>query len=204
MAENNDMVTLNIYNQPPPQLANEKAQDLNLNTDKPRNPLYFDNIRNNQGNNYNSAPRDNRRQSSQNSDESSDTSYNNQRNIPVAGAPPQYIQYPRPVYQPIVGQPNRVVAPIATPVMAPYNMPYAQPVVMPPKQVNYGNTTPAVNNAPKTIIIKEEKRVPKSSKGEDCCAGILAGCAACCALCCMAALCCPGPGPHRHYGPRRW
>ena len=202
MADNNDMVTLNIYNQPPPQLANETAQDLNLNTDKPRSSLYYDNVRSTQKNNYNSAPRANkRREDSEISEEISQTSYSNQKNFPVKGAPPQYIQYPQPAYQPITRQPNRVIVPVATPVVSPYNMPYAQPVVMQQKQVNYGNTTPAVNNAPKTVIIKEEQKVKKSSGGEDCCAGFLAASAACCAVCCMAALCCGGGGPHGH---RRW
>ena len=43
MTEDNGMVTLNIYNNPPPRLAdetsdnvNDTAQNLNLNTDKPQ------------------------------------------------------------------------------------------------------------------------------------------------------------------------
>ena len=67
MANNNDMITLNIYNQPPPKSVdetgmniNQTEQDLNLNTDKPQmNPVFYDNVRNDQQNNYNSAPRGN-------------------------------------------------------------------------------------------------------------------------------------------------
>lgn len=49
----NDMATLNIYNKPPPQIANETEdisnqtdQNLNFNTDRP--PIFYDNVRNNQ------------------------------------------------------------------------------------------------------------------------------------------------------------
>ena len=211
MANNNDMITLNIYNQPPPRSVEETAmnfnqtdQDINLNIDKPgKNPIFYDNVRNEQ-NNYNSAPRgnNNKRQRIQNTtDESSDSIETNPNNVPNRGAPIQNLQYQQPVqpiYQPVVYRPTPVGAPIATPVMAPYNMQYATPVVV---QGN-NNTRNAVNNAPKTFIIKKKEK-PDFHKEEDCCAGFLAGCAACLTICCMISLCCPGPhGPHGRRG--RW
>ena len=65
MANNNDMIILNIYNQPPPASVddttaniNQTAQNLNLNTDKPasNNQVFYDNVRD-EPNNINSAPR---------------------------------------------------------------------------------------------------------------------------------------------------
>ena len=52
----------------------------------------------------------------------------------------------------------------------------------------------------KKKIIREQEK-PRKSKGEDCCAGFLAGCAACLTISCLMGLCCP----HGHRGPRgRW
>ena len=199
MANNNDMITLNIYNQPPPNPADETSDDMNqtqpdqipdLNTEKPRivNKIYNDNYRNNQPNNYNSDPRYNKR----------NQNYNIQNQAPIMAVQPQY---PQPIYQPMVVNPPPAGTPMASPMMVPYNMQYGQPVVIQGKQPNNGART--VNNAPKTIIIREEERAPRRNTEEDCCTGFLAGCAACCAVCCLMGLCCPGPhGPHHH--PRRW
>ena len=202
MANNNDMLTLNIYNQPPPNPVDETSDNMNqtqpdqihdLNTEKPRivNKIYNDNNRNIQPNNYNSDPRYNIR---------NNQNYNIQNQAPIMAVQPQY---PQPIYQPMVVNPPPSGAPMASPMMAPYNMPYWQPVVIQGKQPNNGAR--AVNNAPKTIIIREEERSPRrKNTEEDCCAGFLAGCAACCAVCCLMGLCCPGPhgSPHRHHG--RW
>ena len=199
MADNNDMITLNIYNQPPPNPADETSDDmnqnqtkpdLNLNTGGPRiiNKIYNDNYRNNQPNNYNSDPRYNKR----------NQNYNIQNQAPIMPAQPQY---PQPIYQPMVVNPNQAGTPMTTPMIVPYNMKYGQPVVIQRRQPNNGART--VNNAPKTIIIREEERMPRRNKEEDCCNGFLAGCASCLAICCLMGLCCPGPhGPHGHH--RRW
>ena len=217
MSDDNGMVTLNIYNNPPIQSVNETTskinqteQDLNLNTDKPQpNPIFYDNVRNENPQNYNSAPRNNNNRNMQNSiDESSDTTEENQKNIapvapvipvaPVVQKPPLYPQFQQPIYQQIPRQPMIV----ANPAMIPYNQPYGQPIIM---QGNYANPNTkiknnnnrTVNNAPKTIIIRERKK-PKSHAGEDCCTAFLAGCGACLAFMCLMGLCCP----HSHRG--RW
>ena len=201
MANNNDMLTLNIYNQPPPNPVDETSDNMNqtqpdqihdLNTEKPRivNKIYNDNNRNIQPNNYNSDPRYNIR----------NNNYNIKNQAPIMAIQPQYAQ---PIYQPLAVNPPPAGTPMASPMMVPYNMPYGQPVVIQGKQPN--NRARAVNNAPKTIIIREEERTPRrKNTEEDCCAGFLAGCAACCAVCCLMGLCCPGPhgSPHRHHG--RW
>ena len=201
MANNNDMITLNIYNQPPPNPADETSEDLNqtepdqnpnLNTEKPRiiNKIYKDNKRNIQPNNYYSDPRLNIR----------NKNYNIQNQVPIMAVPPQY---PQPINRQIIVNPPPVGTPMASPMMVPYNMQYGQPVVIQENQLN--NEARMVNNAPKTIIIKEEERIPKRNRIEDdCCAGCLAGCASCLAICCLMGLCCPGPHgpPHRHH--RRW
>ena len=67
MANNNDMIILNIYNQPPPKSVdetgmniNQTKQDLKLNTNKHQfNPVFYDNARNDQQNYNNSRPRGN-------------------------------------------------------------------------------------------------------------------------------------------------
>ena len=201
MANNNDMITLNIYNQPPPNPADETSDDMNqtqpdqipdLNTEKPRivNKIYNDNNRNIQPNNYNSDPRYNIR----------NNNYNIKNQAPVMAVQPQY---PQPIYQPMIVNPPPAGTPMASPMMVPYNMPYGQPVVIQGKEPN--NEARTVNNAPKTIIIREKERIPrKKNTEEDCCAGFLAGCAACCAVCCLMGLCFPGRhGSHgRHHG--RW
>ena len=199
---NNDMVTLNIYNQPSPKLANETEVNMNetgqnFNTDRP--PLYFDNIRENKPQNYNSDPRYKKPQKKnmQSSiDESSSSSDNNQNHTPIMNQP-QY-QYQQPIYyQQIIGQNNQMGYP-----MVPYNYHYGQPVVIPNAQIK--KETKPVNNAPNTIIIKERQK--KSNNAGSCCEGCLAGCLALCAVCCMCLLCCPGPhGPHGRGGPHgRW
>ena len=202
--EDNGMVTLNIYNKPP-QLDdtgtnfNQTEQNLNLKTDRPQmNQTYYDNVRNdpNQNYNINSAQRTNKKinQNIQNSieDESSESEPNK---TPVIAAVPQYAQYPqRQQYFMPIGQPMAV----PTPGMVPYNMPYAQPIVSPKPQIN--NQSQPVNNAPKTIIIREKER-PRDTMGEDCCKGCLAGMTSCLAICCLMGLCCPaGPHGHRHHG----
>lgn len=213
MANNNDMITLNIYNQPPPKSVdetgmniNQTEQDLNLNTDKPQmNPVFYDNVRNDQQNNYNSAPREsinNKRQNITNTaDESSDSSEVNPNNDQVRVPPVQNVQYQQPIqpaYQQIYYRPNPAGTPVAAPIMVPYNMQYGNPVVIQGNQVN--NRNAGINNAPKTIIIREQEK-PRKSKGEDCCAGFLAACAACLTISCLMAMCCP----HGHRGHRgRW
>jgi len=213
MANNNDMITLNIYNQPPPKSVdetgmniNQTEQDLNLNTDKPQmNPVFYDNVRNDQQNNYNSAPRGNINNKSQNitntADESSDSSEVNPNNDQARPPPVQNVQYQQPiqpVYQQIYYKPNQAGTPAAVPIIVPYNMQYGNPVVIQGNQVN--NRNAGINNAPKTIIIREKEK-PRKSKGEDCCAGFLAGCAACLTITCLMGLCCP----HGHRGHRgRW
>ena len=205
MAEDNGMVTLNIYNNPPPQNAdnssadfNQTNQNFNLNTDKPQQtPTYYDNIRNVPPQNYNSAPRNqyNNRNMESSVDESSDSTPNNQRNVtPVIATRPQYVQYQQPYYQPMPIVQNAMVPP---PEMMPYNTPYGQQVVIQERQINTNNR--AVNNAPQTIIIREKKRTIKRDKTDDCCAGCLAGVASCLACLCLMGLCCPPA----HYGPRR-
>ena len=206
MTDDNGMVTLNIYNNPPPQTAdnssanfNQTDQNFNLNTDKPQqNPNYYDNIRNvPPQNNYNSAPRNqyNNRNMQSSIDESSDSTQNNKRNVvPVIAARPQYVQYQQPYYQPMP-PPQNIITP--QPGMVPYNTPYGQPVVVQGRQANY-NTRP-IKNAPQTIIIREKESPRHKEKTDDCCAGCLAGIASCLALCCLMALCCPPA----HHGPRR-
>ena len=90
MADDNGMVTLNIYNNPPPQNAdnssanfNQTNQDFNLNTDKPQpNLTYYDNVRNVPPQNYNSAPRNQYNNTNMQSsiDESSDSTPKKHRN----------------------------------------------------------------------------------------------------------------------------
>lgn len=201
MENNNDMITLNIYNQPPPNPAdetsddmdqNQTSPDLNLNTAKPRiiNKIYNDNKRNIQPRNYYSDPRAN----------IPNNNYNIQNQVPIMAVQPQY---PQPIYQQMPVNPNQAGTPMATPMIVPYNMQYGQPVVIQGRQAN--NDVRTINNAPKTIIIKEKERMPKrNTMEEDCCTGCLAGCASCLAVCCLIGLCCPGPhgpGPHGH---RRW
>jgi hypothetical protein len=212
MTNNNDMVTLNIYNSPP-QLAdtsngNINETDYNLNTDKPQmNQKYYDNIRNDLPQNYNSAPRTqypkkNNVQSSID-ESSSDSTENNPNNTPVIPPPAQYPQFKQPIYQQMPVQPVAVATPMANPVVYPYNYntPYGQPIVIQQQRHNNNKNRP-VNNAPKTIIIREREPERRRSSEEDCCAGCLAGFGACLACCCLMGLCCPGPhGPHR-YG--RW
>ena len=211
MADDNGMVTLNIYNNPPPQTAdnssadfNQTEQNFNLNTDKPQpNPNYYDNVRNVPSPNYNSAPRNqynNRNMQSSIEDESSNSTQNNQRNVvPIIAARPQYAQYQQqPYYQPMPLQQNVM---IPQPGIVPYNSPYGQPVVIQGRQVNTNNTR-SVNNAPQTIIIREKERpTHHKDKTADCCAGCLAGVASCLACLCLMGLCCP---PHHHGPPRRW
>lgn len=213
MASNDDMITLNIYNKPPPKSVdetglnfNQSYPDMNLNIDKPgKNRVFYDNDRRSQ-NNYNSAPRvniNNKSQRLQNTtDDNSDSSDINQNNGPIKAPYIQNIQYQQPVqpiYQPMIYGQTPVRANIVTPVMIPPNMQYATPVVLQGNNINNRN---AVNNAPKTIIIREKKKV-NQNKEQDCCMGFLAGCCACLAACCLMGLCCPGAhGPHRHRG--RW
>ena len=196
------MVTLNIYNKPP-QLDdtelnfNQTEQNLNLKTDRPqKNPTFYDNVRNdpNQNYNINSAPRTNKNinQNMQSSieDESSQKEPNKP---PVMAAAPQYAQFPqRQQYLMPIGQPMVV----QTPGMVPYNMPYAQPIVSPKPQIN--NQTQPVNNAPKTIIIKQKERT-RDTMGEDCCTACLAGMATCFAISCLLGFCFPA---RRRY--HRW
>ena len=204
MTDDNGMVTLNIYNNPPPQNPdnssdnfNQTEQDFYSNTDKPQpNPNYYDNIRNVPPQNYNSAPRNqyNNRNMQSSIDESSDSTPNNKRNaVPVIATRPQYVQYQQPYYQPMPAPQNVIVAP---PGMVPYNTPYGQPVVIQGRQTNTNNR--ANNNAPKTIIIKERER-PAHKDKEDCCMGCCTGVLSCLACICLMGLCCP----HAHYGPRR-
>ena len=200
--EDNGMVTLNIYNKPP-QLDdtelnfNQTEQNLNLKTDRPqKNPTFYDNVRNdpNQNYNINSAPRTNKNinQNMQSSieDESSQKEPNKP---PVMAAAPQYAQFPqRQQYLMPIGQPMVV----QTPGIVPYNMPYAQPIVSPKPQIN--NQTQPVNNAPKTIIIKQKERT-RNTMGEDCCTACLAGMATCFAISCLLGFCFPA---RRRY--HRW
>jgi hypothetical protein len=186
MADDNGMVTLNIYNQPPPQLAdetsakiNETGQDFNLNTDKPKQNLkYYDNVRSGPGYNINSAPR------------------NNVPGLPNASPyPPQpVVNYQQMPYQQTPIQPIGYATPVVRPVV-PYNAPYTQPVIVQAKQPINNNTQP------RTIIIQETE--PRKKKAnEDCCTMCLASCAGAVAACCLLMLCCGG-GPH--YGRRhRW
>jgi hypothetical protein len=209
MADENGMVTLNIYNNPPPQTVdnsstdfNQTAQNFNLNTDKPQpNPNYYDNVRNVPPPNYNSAPRNqynNRNMQSSIEDESSNSTQNNQRNVvPVIPMRPQYVQYQQqPYYQPMPLQQNVMVP---QPGMVPYNTPYGQPVVVQQARQTNTNNNRGVNNAPQTIIIREKERPTSHRNGtEDCCAGCLAGVGSCLACLCLMGLCCPPPhhGPH--------
>ena len=200
--EDNGMVTLNIYNKPP-QLDdtelnfNQTEQNLNLKTDRPqKNPTFYDNVRNdpNQNYNINSAPRTNK-----NINQNMQSSIEDQRSQkepnkpPVMAAAPQYAQFPqRQQYLMPIGQPMVV----QTPGMVPYNMPYAQPIVSPKPQIN--NQTQPVNNAPKTIIIKQKERT-RGTMGEDCCTACLAGMATCFAISCLLGFCFPA---RRRY--HRW
>ena len=209
---NNDMVTLNIYNRPP-QLADDSSgninqTDFNLNTDKPQiNQNYYDNIRNGIPQNYNSAPRTKylKKNNIESSiEESSSSTDNNHNNTPVMPAPVQYPQFQQPIYQQVPLQPVQVgqpiqMAPMGNPMITPYNSPYGQPIVV-QQRVNKNRNKP-INNAPKTIIIREREPARSHKSGEDCCAGFLAGFAACLACCCLMGLCCPGP--HGHHGPHR-
>lgn len=225
--DDNGVVTLNIYNKPPQissqtQVNNINQTGQNLNTDRPQMyPKLNENIGNGSTQNQLTDPRisDNKRtQNMQGSiEEESETTDNNQNNASVMPAPPRYIQIQQPYYQQI---PQPIV--VGTPTGIPYNMGYGQPVVMQnmqnnPNVQNYQNVqnrnrqnyqniqnnarNRPVNNAPRTIIIREQK---KDHSTEDCCEGCLAGAASFLACCCLMGLCC---GPHYgpHYGPRhRW
>jgi hypothetical protein len=204
---NNDMVTLNIYNRPP-QIEDdtgtniiETDQGLNLNTEKPRE-TFNDNVRNPppppQIDNANSVPRATNKMTQNMQSSVGDTSETIPSKIPIIPVAPQYNQYPRQQYMVPVAQPVAVatpgIAPRMNPGMAPYTLPYAQPAVAPRPQIPQAKKTP-VNNAPRTIIIKEKDR---RSNGEDCCAACLAGAASFLAICCLMGLCCPrGPYGHR-------
>ena len=200
--EDKSMVTLNIYNKPP-QLDdtgtnfNQTEQNLNLRTDKPQmNPTYYDNVRNYPQQNYNinSAPRTNNNINQNIQSSIEDQNLEKEPNKPpVMAAVPQYAQFPqRQQYLMPIGQP--MVVP--TPGMVPYNMPYAQPIVSPKPQIN--NQTQPVNNAPKTIIIKQKERT-RDTMGEDCCTACLAGMATCFAISCLLGFCFPA---RRRY--HRW
>ena len=171
---------------------NQTKPDLYLNTDNPRiiNKIYKDNIRNIQPRNNYSDPRTN----------IGNKNYNIPNQIPMMVAQPQY---PQPIYQQMAVNPTPAGAPVGAPIMVPYNMQYGQPVVI--QEIQPNNVPRTVNNAPKTIIIKEEQvRIPRRhNKEEDCFTGCLAGCASCLAICCLMSLCCPGPHGHPHHH-RRW
>ena len=206
MTEDNGMVTLNIYNNPPPRLAdetsdnvNDTAQNLNLNTDKPqKKKKYYDNVRNAPPYNANSAPRTNYNKTNGKNMQSSidDSSSSGNNNAPVVPPVPQYppqpvINYQQAPMQPY--QPYGYATPVAKAPVVPYNQPYAQPVVIQGKQPN-------ASYAPRTIIIEEKQR-PKKKVDDDCCTICLATCAACMTACCLFLLCCAEPG--HHHGPRR-
>ena len=185
---NNDMVTLNIYNHPP-QLDDDSSgninqTDFNLNTDKPQinQNYYYDNTRNGNPKNYNSAPRTKypkKKQIKSSIDESSSSTDNNPNNTPVMAPPVQYPQFQQPIYQQVPVQPVQPIragqpipmAPMANQMISPYNTPYGQPVVV-QQRVNKNRNKP-VNNAPQTIIIREREPKRKNTSGEDCCAGCL-------------------------------
>ena len=206
MADDNGMVTLNIYNQPPPQLAdetseniNQTGQNINLNTDKPQqNFKYYDNVRNGPNYNVNSAPRANyNKRNMQSSIDDSSSSTNNGPGVPNAAPYPVQpaINYQRMPYQQAPMQPIGYATPVARPVV-PYNAQYPQPVIIQPQQPVNNNTQP------RTIIIQEKEK-PKSD--DDCCKVCLASCAGCAAACCLLLLCCGGgPGPHHGRGRGRW
>ena len=213
---NNEMVTLNIYNHPP-QLADDSSGNINetnftLNTDKPQiNQNFYDNTRNGNPQNYNSAPRikyPKKKNNSSSIDESSSSTDNNPDNAPVMQQPIRYPQFQQPIYQQVPVQPVQPIQaaqpvpyPPMNPMISPYNTPYGQPVVV-QQRVNKNRNKP-VNNAPKTIIIREREPERRQRSEEECCAGFLAGCAACLTCCCLMGLCCPGPhGPHGHH--RGW
>jgi len=207
MTDDNGMVTLNIYNQPPPQLADEASEDinqtgqgLNLNTDRPQqNMKYYDNVRNGPNYNINSAPRNNyNKRNMQSSIDDSSSSTNNGPGAPYASPYPQrpVVNYQQMPYQQAPMQPIGYATPVARPVV-PYNGAYAQPIIVQAKQPVNNNTQP------RTIIIQETERKKKSD--DDCCTVCLASCAGCVAACCLLLLCCgggPGPGPRRGRG--RW
>lgn len=213
--DNNDMITLNIYNQPPPKSVDETGMnfnqsypEMNMKIDKPgKNLVFYDNNRNDQ-NLYNSAPRGNnnkKRKGIQNTiDDGGDSGYKDKNKGPTGPAPIQNVQNRQiiqPPYKPMVYRPTPVGTPIITPVMTPYNIQYATPVVVQGKIYNGAN---AVNNAPKTVIIKE-KNISRRNQEEDCCTAFLAGCGACLTFCCLIGLCCPGPhGHHGYRGRGRW
>ena len=206
MSDDNGMVTLNIYNQPPPQLADETTEDinqtgqgLNLKTDRPQQNLkYYDNVRNGPNYNINSAPRNNyNKRNIQSTIDDSSSSTNNGVNVPYASPyPPQpVVNYQQMPYQQAPMQPIGYATPVARPVV-PYNAGYTQPVIVQAKQPVSNNTQP------RTIIIQERERRKKPE--EDCCTVCLASCAGCVAACCLLMLCCGGgPGPY-HGRRHRW
>ena len=206
MSDDNGMVTLNIYNQPPPQLADETTEDinqtgqgLNLKTDRPQQNLkYYDNVRNGPNYNINSAPRNNyNKRNIQSTIDDSSSSTNNGVNVPYASPyPPQpVVNYQQMPYQQAPMQPIGYATPVARPVV-PYNAGYTQPVIVQAKQPVSNNTQP------RTIIIQERERRKKPE--EDCCTVCLASCAGCVAACCLLMLCCGGGGPGPRRGRGRW
>ncbi len=216
MTDNNGMVTLNIYDNPPPQLADETSakinqtdQDLNLNTDKPKmNPNFYDNVRNDQQN-YNSAPRNynnNARNTQSSVDESSESTQNNQNNTPGMAVPPQNMKYPQyppqQYYQQVPVRPATLGAPMVPMAYQYNNMAYAQPIVVQGQQQPVTTNQP-IKNAPRTIVIREQERI-KDNNAQDCCAGCLAACAACLTCCCLMALCAGGGRGHRGGPHGRW
>jgi hypothetical protein len=206
MTDDNGMVTLNIYNQPPQQLADETTEDinqtgqgLNLKTDRPQQNLkYYDNVRNGPNYNINSAPRNNyNKRNIQSTIDDSSSSTNNGVNVPYASPyPPQpVVNYQQMPYQQAPMQPIGYATPVARPVV-PYNAGYTQPVIVQAKQPVSNNTQP------RTIIIQERERRKKPE--EDCCTVCLASCAGCVAACCLLMLCCGGGGPGPRRGRGRW
>ena len=182
MADNNEVVTLNIYNQSPPQLADETSeninqhdQGLNLNIDRQQqNFKYYDNVRAGPNNNFNSAISNNYNKRFQNS---LDVSTNNNLGVPYSSPypPPEVFNYQQTPLQ----YGNPIVR-----ASVPYNEPNIQPAIIQPMHPINNNTQP------RTIINKEKESRKKKSDDDDICKRCCKICTMGPAHCCIALICC--------------
>ena len=189
MTDDNDIVSSNIYDEPPPKLANETSayfnetgKNLNLNTDRPQQNLeYYDNVRNDPNYNINEVPRTNYNiRIRQISLEDNSCSTSNGPSVGYASpSPPQSIQ------------PFEYAIPVARPIV-PFNEPMIQPVII---QANH----PINNNTQPRFIIIPEVSSKKNKSDDECCKMCLASCAGFVVGCCLLMLCCGG-GPRRGRG----
>ena len=190
MTDDNDIVSSNIYDEPPPKLANETStsfneigKGLNLNTDRPQQNLeYYDNVRNDPNYNIKEPPRTNYniriRQIS--IDDNSCSTSNGPSVGYVSPSPPQSMQ------------PFEFATPVAGPVV-PFNSPMIQPVIVQANQ-------PINNNIQPRFIVIQETGSKNNKSDDECCKLCLSSCVGFVVGCCLLMLCCGGSPRHGHRG----